>query len=93
MPLISGLFLVLAIAAVIAARNARQQRLRAESLALAVQAEQIVARDRAAALGLAIRGWQTAHTPECGLTVADASSQLLLKLKGHTGLVMHSAFP
>jgi hypothetical protein len=39
-----------------------------------------------------MRGWQTAHTPECALTLADASLQQLLKLKGHTGPVMHSAF-
>jgi hypothetical protein len=93
--LMSGLlllFLVLAVFAVGSAWVARQQQLSAESRALAAQAEQVLARDRAAALGLAIRAWQTAHTPESGVAVADAFPQLLFKLEGHTHPVIHAAF-
>jgi hypothetical protein len=78
--LISGLallFLVLALSAIGAAWIARQQQLRAESRALAAQAEQMIARDQPEALALAFRAWRTERTEEAHLAVVDAFPQLL----------------
>ena len=87
-----SLFFGLTVAAVGAAWVARQQQLRAESQALAAQAEQLVVRDQTGALALAIRGWQRAHTAEANLSVARAFPQQQLKLEGHTFSVWHAAF-
>jgi WD40 repeat protein len=75
-----------------AAWLARQQQLISRSQTLAAQAEQILVRDQPAALELAIRGWQTAKTPEARLAVAHAFPQLLAKLEGHKERVWRAVF-
>ncbi len=83
-----GMLVLLAVAA---AWFARQQQLAAQSRALAAQAEQMIARDQAEALALAIRGWQTAKTAEALLAVAHAFPQLMATFV-HKGTVVHAAF-
>src|ERR1017187_6467480 len=84
-----GALLLIAAAA---AWLARQQQLTAQSQTLAAQAEQLIGRDRPAALDLAIRSWRTARTTEANLAVAHAFPQLLATLEDHTGRVIHTAF-
>jgi WD domain, G-beta repeat len=76
------------------ARKEREARDRdqGESRALAAQAEEMLTRDQPAALALAIRGWQTAKTPEAHLAVARAFPQLLAQPEGHAHRVRHAAF-
>ena len=71
---------------------ANQQRLEAQSRALSARAEQILPRDRPAALDLAIRSWHTTKTAEANLAVADAFPRLLAKLEGHSGPVRRASF-
>src|SRR5262249_44211413 len=73
-------------------QEAVRQQLTSQSQTLAVQAEQIFARDQPPALGVAIRGWQTAKTPEANLAVAHAFPQLLASLVGHRDRVLQAAF-
>jgi WD40 repeat protein/pimeloyl-ACP methyl ester carboxylesterase len=54
----------------------------AESRALAAQAERMLGNDRAAALGIAVRGWQKARTEEAHMSIAAAFPELLSTLEG-----------
>jgi WD40 repeat protein/energy-coupling factor transporter ATP-binding protein EcfA2 len=71
---------------------AREEQLIAQSRELAAQAEQLKAQDQQEALDLAIRGWRRAKTAEANLAMARAFPQLVAKLEGHTGIVLHAAF-
>jgi len=69
-----------------AALNAEKWCLIPESRALAAQAELMVARDRAKALNLTMRDWQTAKTEEANPAVDDVASAQPSgePLKGHS---------
>ena len=71
---------------------AHEQQLKAQSSALAAQAEQMLVRDRPAALQMAMRSWRIDKTAEAHLAVADTFPQLMAKLEGHLGYVMHAEF-
>jgi hypothetical protein len=93
--LVSGFalfLLVLAAAAVWFALYAETQRSVAESRALSVQAEQMMARDRHASFDLAIRGWHRAKTREANLALSQAFPQLLTRLGGRGNNVAITAF-
>lgn len=65
----------------------RKQQLIAESRALAAQAQQLQSQDQPSALGMALRAWHRAHTPEARLAVTSSFPQLLLTLQGHTDVI------
>jgi WD40 repeat protein len=73
-------------------QRAHDQQLVAESRGLAAEAERLVNTDRSAALGLAIRSWQTARTEEARQAIANAFCEPLVVLEGHTGDIQHAEF-
>ena len=76
----SLLFLVLAALAILFAVYARREQRVAESRSLAAQAEQVLSRDRASALSIAFRSWQTSRTREANDAIADIYPQLVATL-------------
>jgi WD40 repeat protein/energy-coupling factor transporter ATP-binding protein EcfA2 len=88
----AALVAVLAIA-IVMALLARRQQLRAESMALAVQAESLVSQGkREEALDLAIRAFGRAKTAEAHTAISHAFPQPVARLEGHSGHVLHAVF-
>jgi WD40 repeat protein len=72
--------------------RAQEQTRLAESRALAAQAEEALNHDQPRALTLAVKGHQTAHTPEADSAVANSFPQVAAILQGHTGAVQSAVF-
>ncbi len=90
--LLSAVLAGLFAAAATIAWFAHKQQLLAESRTMAAQAEQIRERDRAAALTLAIRGWQTAHTTDAKAALLDSYPPRPITLRGHSEEITDLAF-
>lgn len=69
----------------------RRQRLLSEATVLAIQSEQVLPRDHARALDLAIKSWRTAGTDEGRLALAKAFPERLATFK-HDARVQYALF-
>lgn len=79
---VTVVFLLVALAAVWFALNARRDLRVADSRMVAAQAEQEASLDRPAALNMAFRSWHIAKTPEANKAIADAYPELVATLTG-----------
>jgi WD40 repeat protein len=79
---VTVVFLLIALAAVWFALNARRELRVADSRMAAAQAEQVALLDRPAALNMAFQSWHTATTAEANKAIADTYPELVTTLNG-----------